>query len=104
MNHIILSYIYNLLGMPSYTMRSSYIYTCYLRLPEAIRSEIASLSGDALPCVSDVASVAELARARQLHLEGDLSTENLAETVFRTQLLGELLVDLQEIEVDLYRV
>lgn len=63
--------------------------------PEAIRSEIAALSGETLPAVCDVASVAELARARQLHLEAELTTENLAETVFRTQLLGELLVDLQ---------
>ncbi|CAE7330182.1 Fam98a [Symbiodinium natans] len=39
--------------------------------------------------------VAALARARGLYLEGDLTTENLAETVFRTQLLGELLADLQ---------
>lgn len=69
--------------------------TTFFDLAEALRSEISTLTGESLAPVTDVASIAALAKARELHLEGDLTTENLAETVFRTQLLGELLVDLQ---------
>ncbi|OLP88803.1 hypothetical protein AK812_SmicGene29811 [Symbiodinium microadriaticum] len=61
----------------------------------SLRTEIATLTGESLPEVTDVSSVASLARSRELYLEGDLTTENLAEVVFRTQLLGELLADLQ---------
>ncbi|CAE8696685.1 unnamed protein product, partial [Polarella glacialis] len=67
----------------------------FFDLIDLIRTEISTLSGDATQPVSDVAGVAALARARDLQLEGELSTENLAEPLFRTQLLGELLVDLQ---------
>eukprot|EP00434_Breviolum_minutum_P003606 symbB.v1.2.003175.t1/scaffold173.1/size339812/18 len=69
--------------------------TTFFDLADALRSEIAMLTGETLAPVTDVASIAALAQARELHLEGELNTENLAETVFRTQLLGELLVDLQ---------
>ncbi|CAK9038041.1 unnamed protein product [Durusdinium trenchii] len=69
--------------------------TTFFDLAEALRAEIATLTGETLTPVTDVVSIAALAKARELHLEGDLTTENLAETVFRTQLLGELLVDLQ---------
>eukprot|EP00439_Symbiodinium_sp_Y106_P027280 s3251_g3.t1 len=69
--------------------------TTFFDLTDALRTEIATLTGESLPEVTDVSSVASLARSRELYLEGDLTTENLAEVVFRTQLLGELLADLQ---------
>ncbi|CAJ1432018.1 unnamed protein product [Effrenium voratum] len=69
--------------------------TSFFDLADALGTEIATLSGETLPPVKDVASIAALAKARELYLEDDLTTENLAETVFRTRLLGELLVDLQ---------
>lgn len=69
--------------------------TTFFDLTDSLRTEIATLTGESLPEVTDVSSVASLARSRELYLEGDLTTENLAEVVFRTQLLGELLADLQ---------
>eukprot|EP00429_Kryptoperidinium_foliaceum_P046408 CAMPEP_0176104316 /NCGR_PEP_ID=MMETSP0120_2-20121206/52343_1 /TAXON_ID=160619 /ORGANISM="Kryptoperidinium foliaceum, Strain CCMP 1326" /LENGTH=391 /DNA_ID=CAMNT_0017438419 /DNA_START=117 /DNA_END=1289 /DNA_ORIENTATION=+ len=68
---------------------------CFFDLLDKLREEIASLSSEELAVVSDVQGVMSFVEARDLCIEGDLTAEALAEPLFRTNLLGEVLADLQ---------
>ncbi|CAK0817726.1 unnamed protein product, partial [Prorocentrum cordatum] len=81
---------------------------CFFDLVEAIREEIEHLTGTAAAPgeqtepVSDVSGVLALIQARDMYLEVefDLNAETLSDPLFRTQVLGELLVDLQSCRIE----
>eukprot|EP00408_Alexandrium_pacificum_P065019 CAMPEP_0171159136 /NCGR_PEP_ID=MMETSP0790-20130122/2883_1 /TAXON_ID=2925 /ORGANISM="Alexandrium catenella, Strain OF101" /LENGTH=393 /DNA_ID=CAMNT_0011623623 /DNA_START=53 /DNA_END=1231 /DNA_ORIENTATION=+ len=68
---------------------------CFCDLIEHIREEIELLSGEKTEPTADLAGVMALCQARKLHVDGDLTAETLVDPLFRTQILGEFLVDLQ---------
>ncbi|CAK0817727.1 unnamed protein product, partial [Prorocentrum cordatum] len=75
---------------------------CFFDLVEAIREEIEHLTGEQTEPVSDVSGVLALIQARDMYLEVefDLNAETLSDPLFRTQVLGELLVDLQSCRIE----
>eukprot|EP00929_Paragymnodinium_shiwhaense_P045206 TRINITY_DN23124_c0_g1_i1.p1 TRINITY_DN23124_c0_g1~~TRINITY_DN23124_c0_g1_i1.p1 ORF type:complete len:660 (-),score=212.55 TRINITY_DN23124_c0_g1_i1:146-2125(-) len=68
---------------------------CFFDLIDAIRAEIDELTGEETERVTDVDGVVALAEARDLCLEADCTPEGFADSLARTQFLGELLGDLQ---------
>lgn len=68
---------------------------CFCDLIEQVRAEIEMLSGDETGMVKTTHDVISLAETRMLHMDEELTAELLKDPVHRTELLGELLADLQ---------
>eukprot|EP00445_Apocalathium_hangoei_P040495 CAMPEP_0203968286 /NCGR_PEP_ID=MMETSP0359-20131031/96875_1 /ASSEMBLY_ACC=CAM_ASM_000338 /TAXON_ID=268821 /ORGANISM="Scrippsiella Hangoei, Strain SHTV-5" /LENGTH=403 /DNA_ID=CAMNT_0050906211 /DNA_START=127 /DNA_END=1334 /DNA_ORIENTATION=+ len=68
---------------------------CFFDLVEKLRQEIVSLSGDASEPISDGDSTLAFCQARGLCLNDDVREESMKEPLVRTQILGEVLTDLQ---------